>query len=97
MVKLESEKTILENYLEDYKDNYNGIYFILENIAKGKYSKKKISKRSRRERISRTIFIDFIVGDKAYNNYKNLFNSKLHKRLLNLRRKIDPCFMLGYE
>lgn len=37
MVKLESEKELLEGYLEYYKDNHNEIYFILENIAKRKY------------------------------------------------------------
>ena len=42
-------------------------------------------------------FIDFIVGDEAFNNYGNLYNYKLHLRLIKLRRKIDPEFMLGFE
>ena len=92
MVKLETEKAILEGYLENYKDNHNDIYDILVNIAKGKYLKGNGVKEFQEQ-----FFIDFIVGGESYNNYRNLYNYKLHKRLLNLRRKIDPNFLPGFE
>lgn len=92
MVKLESEQHLLNYYLESYKDDHNKIYDILVNIAKGKYLKGNGVKEFQEQ-----FFIDFIVGGEAYNNYVNLYNSKLHKKLLNLRRKIDPNFLPGFE
>ena len=92
MVKLESEKAILEQYLEDYKDNHSDIYDKLKNIAKCKYLKGVDVKEFEEQ-----FFINFIVGGKAYNNYKNMYHHKSHLRLIKLRRKIDPDFMLGFE
>lgn len=40
MVKLESEKALLEGYLEDYKDNHAEIYDKLVNISKRKKFKR---------------------------------------------------------
>jgi len=92
MVKLESVQQSLNDYLEDYKDNHNEIYDRLENIAKCKYLK-GIGVKEFQEQF----FIDFIVGGKSYNNYQNLYHYNSHKRLLNLRRKIDPNFLPGFE
>ena len=92
MVKLETEKELLEAYLEDYKDNHAEIYDKLENIAKGKYLKGHGVKEFQEQ-----FFIDFIVGGEAFNNYRNKFHYKSHKKLLNLRRKIDPNFLPGFE
>lgn len=92
MVKLESEKASLEGYLEDYKDNHAEIYYRLVNIAKGKYLKGDGVKEFQEQ-----FFIDFIVNGKGYNNYKNLYHHVSHLKLIKLRRKIDPNFMLGYE
>lgn len=92
MVKLETEKEILERYLEDYKDNHNDIYDVLKNIAKCKYLKGDGIKEFQEQ-----FFIDFIINGQSYNNYCNLFNYKLHNKLLNLRRKIDPQFLPGFE
>ncbi len=92
MVKLEREKEILERYLEDYKDNHNEIYTILKNIAKCKYLKGDGVKEFQEQ-----FFIDFIVGGETYNNCKYKFCCKSHKKLLNLRRKIDPNFLPGFE
>lgn len=92
MVKLETEKAKLERFLEDYKDNHNQIYSELENVAKGKYLKGDGVKEFQEQ-----FFIDFIVNGEAYNNYENLYSNVLHLRLIKLRRKIDPNFMLGFE
>jgi hypothetical protein len=92
MVKLDSEKALLEDYLEDYKDNHAEIYDKLVNIAKGKYLKGDGVKEFREQ-----FFIDFIVNGEGYNNYENLYHHKSHLKLIKLRRKIDPNFMLGYK
>jgi hypothetical protein len=90
MTKLQKEIDYLNSLLEAYKDNHNDIYYRLENIAKGKYLKGEGIKDFQEQ-----FFIDFITNGEAYNNYDNLFNEKLHSRLIKLRRKIDPGFMLG--
>lgn len=92
MVKLEREKAILMDYLEDYKDNHAEIYFILQNIAKMKYLKGDGVKEFQEK-----FFIDFIIGGKVFNNYENLYHHKSHLKLIKLRRKINPEFMLGYK
>lgn len=73
--------------MEDYKDNHNEIYDILQNIAKGKYLK-GIGVKEFQEHF----FIDFIINGVTYNNYINLYHSKSHKKLLNLRRKNNIDF-----
>lgn len=92
MVKLESEQQLLNDYLEDYKDNHNDIYDELVNITKCKYIK-DIGVKEYQEQF----FIDFIVNGESYNNYRNLYDYKSHKKLLNLRRKINPDFLPGFE
>lgn len=91
MVKLEKEKEIMEDYLEDYLYAHNEIYFKLENIAKGKYLKGHGVKEYQEQ-----IFIDFIVNGESYNDYNNKYNHKAHLKLVKLRRKIDPDFMPGF-
>lgn len=90
MVKLEKEQAIFNELLEDYKDNHNEIYFRLENIARGKYLKGECVKE-----FSEHFFIEFIVNGESYNNYRNLYDHKLHLKLIKLRRKIDLNFMVG--
>lgn len=68
--------------MEDYKDKHCDINFKLENIAKGKYLKGDCVQEFQEQ-----FFIDFIVGDEAFNNYKNLFHYKSHLKLIKLRRK----------
>jgi hypothetical protein len=92
MVKLECEQYFLNGCLEDYKEKHNDIYYRLENIAKCKYLK-GIGVKEFQEQF----FIDFIINGESYNNYRNLYHYKSHKRLLNLRRKIDPDFLQGFE
>ncbi len=87
MVKLEKEQEWLNSLLEDYKDNHNEIYFRLENIAKGKYSK-GVGVKDFQEQF----FNNFIQNGEAYNNFRNLYHEKLHQKLINLRRKIDSNF-----
>ncbi len=91
-MKLESEQQLLNGYLEDYKDNHNEIYYILENIAKCKYLK-GIGVKEFQEQF----FVDFIVKGESYNNYRNLYDYKSHQKLINLRRKINPDFLPGFE
>lgn len=92
MSKLEKETDWLNSLLDDYKDNHNDIYFRLENIAKGKYYKGEGLKEFQEE-----FFINFIVNGESYNNYNNLYNSKSHQKLVNLRRKINPNFLPGFN
>lgn len=94
MVKLESQQELLNYYLECYQcynDNHNQIYDELVNIAKDKYLK-GIGVKEFQEQF----FIDFIINGKSLNNYDNLYNAKLHKKLLNLRRKINSNFLPGF-
>lgn len=76
--------------MEDYKDNHAEIYDRLENIAKGKYLKGQGVKEFQEQ-----FFINFITNGEAYNDYENKFHYKSHLKLIKLRRKIDPNFMLG--
>ena len=89
MVKLEKEQQWLNLLLEDYKDNHNEIYYRLENIAKGKYNKGVGVKEFQEH-----FFINFILNGESYNNYDNLYDFDSHQKLINLRRKIDPNFLL---
>lgn len=91
-MKLEKEQELLNSLLVDYKDNHADIYSRLENIAKGKYLKGDGVKEFQEQ-----FFVDFIINGESYNNYQNMYHHKLHKRLLNLRRKIDPDFLPGFE
>lgn len=91
-MKLEQEQNWLNSLLEDYKYDNGDIYFRLENIAKGKYIKGDGVKEFQEQ-----FFIDFITNGEAFNNYENKFHYKSHLKLIKLRRKIDPEFMLGYE
>ncbi len=88
-MKLEKEQQWLNSLLEDYKDNHNDIYFRLENIARGKYLK-GIGVKDFQEQF----FINFILNGESYNNYRNLYDDKSHQRLIDLRRKINPNFLL---
>lgn len=91
MVKLEKEKEIFENYLNSYKSgDHNEIYYLLENVAKGKYLKGIGVKEFQEE-----FFIYFILNGEQMN--PSLYNDKLHKRLIKLRRKNDNCFLLNIE
>ena len=87
MVKLEKEKEWLNSLLDDYKDDHNDIYFRLENIAKCKYHKGEGVKEFQEQ-----FFIDFIINGETYNNCDNYYNSKLHQKLVNLRRKMIQIF-----
>jgi hypothetical protein len=92
MVKLEREQQWLNSLLDDYKiRNHNEIYDYLEKIAKGKYNIGIGVKEFQEE-----FFINFIMNGEKINNFNNLYSEKLHKKLINLRRKIDPDFMLGF-
>lgn len=89
--KLQKEIEWLESLKNDFimGDN-NEIYDRLSNIAKGKYSKDdKVAE------FQENFFADFILNAEEWAdgaNY-NLYNSKLHKRLLAKRRKVDPGFL----
>lgn len=92
MVKLEKEQAIFNELLEAYKDDHNEIYFRLENIARCKYLKGDGVKE-----FSEKFFIEFIKNGKSYNNYQNLYDYESHLKLIKLRRKIDPNFMIGFK
>ena len=64
------------------------IYDRLVNIAKCKYLKGLGIKEFQEQ-----FFIDFIVGGESLNNHDNRFHYKSHKKLLDLRRKINPNFL----
>ena len=91
MVKLEKEQAWLNGLLNQYKCKvHNQIYFRLKNIAKGKYLRGEGIQEFQEQ-----FFVNFIVNGESINNYDNLYVKELHEKLIRLRRKIDPYFLIN--
>ena len=93
MTKLEKEIDWLNSLLNDYvtQDN-NDIYDRLTNIAKCKYLK-----GDGIADYQENFFVNFITNGEQMNNYENLYSSKLHNKLIKIRRKYDPNFLLNIK
>ncbi len=92
-VKLEQEKEWLNELLDDYKEGDNNeIYIRLRNIAKKKYLKDEEVAEYQEK-----FFVNFIKNGESMNKYSNLYNKKLHDKLISLRRNSDPDFMLNLK
>jgi len=91
--KLKTERIWLTSLKADYEnENDNEIYDRLYNIASMKYLKGDDVKVFQED-----FFVDFVVNGHAWNNYDNLYNSYLHKKLILRRRKLDPNFLIHID
>ena len=88
--KLKKERMWLNSLKDDYNDeNHNEIYFRLQNIADLKYLKEQDV-----QVFQEAFFVDFATNGHGWNNYDNLYNPRLHKKLILRRRKRDPNFLI---